>query len=86
MSTRFALPCRSVLVLSLLAAPAAGQGYIAAEGGGSVNAAWAPNVFGWMLNNAGGAGDVVILGVGGADNAAANQFLPPAPTRRSTWR
>ncbi|MEO0651295.1 MAG: cyanophycinase, partial [Planctomycetota bacterium] len=62
-------------VTTALTPSAAAQGYIAAEGGGSVNAAWSQNVFGWMLAKAGGSGQVVILGVSGADNAAASQFL-----------
>ncbi|HMN96245.1 MAG TPA: Type 1 glutamine amidotransferase-like domain-containing protein [Phycisphaerales bacterium] len=51
------------------------RGYICAEGGGSVTGgSWAPGVFGWMVEH-GGDGTVVILGVSGSDNNAANAFL-----------
>lgn len=66
-----------LVAASLFLSPLAwSQGYIAAEGGGSVGSGvWAPKVFDWMLTKAGGAGDVVILGVSGADNTAAAAFL-----------
>lgn len=51
------------------------QGYVAAEGGGSVNGGtWAAEVFAWMLQKAGGQGNVAILGVSGADTQAAAKF------------
>ena len=62
------------LGLALTAPTANAQGYVAAEGGGSINSGvWADQVFGWMLDK-GGFGDVVVLGVSGADNAAAAKF------------
>ncbi len=62
--------------LALVSPAAEAQGYVAAEGGGGVNSgSWAPAVFGWMLQNAGGSGKVAILGVSGTDAAAANRFL-----------
>ena len=63
--------------LCLLLAPlAAGQGYVAAEGGGSVTSgSWALSTFTWMLQNAGGNGRVAILGVAGVDAGAEGRFL-----------
>lgn len=63
--------------LCLLSAPlASGQGYVAAEGGGSVTSGtWALSTFSWMLQNAGGSGRVAILGVSGVDAGAESRFL-----------
>jgi len=64
-----------LLVAAAIATPAFGQGYLCAEGGGNEqNGNWAPAVFGWMVEK-GGFGDVVILGVSGADQQVAQTFL-----------
>ena len=61
-------------LLPLLAPPAAAQGYVCAEGGGSPTATgWGTQVFGWMLAR-GNNGPVVILGVAGADLNVASVF------------
>lgn len=65
----------ATLLTFLGARDAEAQGYVAAEGGGSVNGGtWAAEVFSWMLQKAGGAGNVAILGVSGADTQAAAKF------------
>ncbi len=68
---------RLALLTAGLAPLAPAQGYLCAEGGGSVTGgSWAPAVFGWMVQSGGGAqADVVILGVGGVDAAAEAAFL-----------
>jgi len=64
-----------LLALPLLSPVAQAQGYVAAEGGGSINGGtWAAEVFAWMLQKAGGPGNVAILGVSGADTQAAAKF------------
>ena len=57
------------------AAPALAQGWLCAEGGGPPTATgWGASVFGWMVEKS-AHGPVVVLGVSGADAAAAQAFL-----------
>jgi cyanophycinase len=70
-----ALLCGLVLAL-LLTAPAGAQGYICAEGGGSLaRTGWSSPVFKWMVEKGKG-GPVVILGAP-ADPTAANELPEP---------
>lgn len=64
-----------VVVALATAQSSRGQGYVCAEGGGCASCGyWSERVFGWMAEK-GKFGDVVVLGIGGADVSLERVFL-----------